>query len=299
MARRRPSIPVYRLGDLASSARSAEVADVEVWRFEDAFTQVKPDVTAAHRHDFYEVFWITSGRGTCWIDFAAFPIRPRMLCFVSPGQVHGWDIAAGVVAGYLLAFRGEFLSANPDSEALLLRTPFFRNTSDPQVLRVGDGQADAFSRLFEEIGRECRDVLADRDTIIRAMLNVLLVRAERMHGRTEPTAAHARDGASMLAQRFLILVQSHFLTASSVTEYARMLGVTPNHLTATIKRAFGRPAGLILRERVLLEAQRLLRYSELSVSEVGYRVGFEDASYFSRFFRKQTGQTPVEFRQRL
>ena len=203
-----------------------------------------------------------------------------------------------MVAGDLLAFRGEFLSANPDSEALLLRTPFFHEASDPQVLRIGDGQADPFSRLFEEIGRECRDALADRDAIIRAMLSVLLVRAERLHGRAVPTAAHARDGASMLAKRFLLLVQSHFLTTSSVTEFARMLGVTPNHLTAAVKRALGRPAGLILRERVLLEAQRLLRYSELSVSEVGYRLGFEDASYFSRFFRKQTGQTPVEFRQR-
>ena len=295
MARRRASIPVYGLGDLASSARSA---DVEVWRFEDAFTQVKPDVTAAHRHDFYEVFWITRGRGTCSIDFAAFTIRPPMLCFVSPGQVHAWDIAAGAAAGYMLAFRGGFLSANPDSEALLLRTPFFHHASDPQVLRVGDGQADAFSRLFEEIGRECRDALADRDTIIRAMLSVLLVRAERLHVRAVPTAAHARDAAALLTKRFLLLVQSHFLTTSSVTEYARMLGVTPNHLTLTVKRALGRPAGLILRERVLLEAQRLLRYSELSVSEVSYRLGFADASYFSRFFRKQTGQTPVEFRRR-
>ena len=102
--------------------------------------------------------------------------------------------------------------------------------------------------------------------------------------------------SALLTKRFLQLVERNFLAIVSVRDYAEMLNVTSNHLIETTKRTLGKPAGRIIRERLLLEAKRLLCYSNMSASDIAYHLSFEDPSYFSRFFKKYTGVCPMEFR---
>jgi AraC family transcriptional regulator, transcriptional activator of pobA len=104
------------------------------------------------------------------------------------------------------------------------------------------------------------------------------------------------DRATALANRFLCLVGENYKSLSSVSDYAARLEVTASHLNETVRRTMRKTAGQVIRERLLLEAKRLLLHSDLSVSEIAYHLSFEDPSYFARFFRKHTGQAPAEFR---
>ena len=110
------------------------------------------------------------------------------------------------------------------------------------------------------------------------------------------TPAAARPGLDQL-RRFEQLLDAHFQTHKSVRAYAGLLHLTANHLNVLCRQRLGKTASQLIHERVVTEARRLLRHSALPVGEVGYALGFDDPSYFGRYFRKYAGQSPEAFRQ--
>jgi AraC family transcriptional activator of pobA len=109
----------------------------------------------------------------------------------------------------------------------------------------------------------------------------------------------AASRPARLARQFRLEVEGRFHKETALSAYAAALGVTANHLNDTLRRETGQPAGELIRQRRLLEAKRLLLHSDLSVSEVGYRLGFDDPSYFSRFFRRYARASPADFRAKI
>ena len=289
-------IPVYGLDSLVPSSKWGSFS---IERFEDSFATAKGNVYAPHRHDLYEVFWISQGEGTCCVDFQVYDLRPPMLVFIAPGQVHSWTLTAPF-AGYLLMFTNEFFATrSEDLSTYPHDLPFAHTPGSGPALSVLTDRAIDFTSLFQKLEREFQASLSDHDVALHAYLRLLLVEAKRL---TEGLPAgsnhtnHKEEPAALLTTKFLQLVERNFLAIASVADYAEMLNVTPNHLIETTKRTMGKPAGRIIRERLLLEAKRLLCYSDMSASQIAYHLSFEDPSYFSRFFKKYTGICPMEFR---
>jgi AraC-like DNA-binding protein len=125
---------------------------------------------------------------------------------------------------------------------------------------------------------------------------MLLTRLRRL--QPERTAAEATPRHYGLARRFKLLVEQHYLEAMPVRDFAAALRVTERRLNEAVRQATGKTASALIQERILLEAKRLLTQSELGVSEVCYRLNFDDPAYFSRFFRKHTACSPLEFKKR-
>jgi AraC family transcriptional activator of pobA len=249
-----------------------------------------------HRHTYYEIFWTMQGTGDHYIDFQHYTMRPDTLFFIGPGQVHYAD-RTRCKKGFLLLFTDEFLLPIPASKAILGSLPFSRTAGDKPTLQLDAKHQPEIFRLFSAMQQEYFSDHADREDAIRAYLQLLLIGSERL---TKPrTAAKALPTAAMLIQKFKELIESHFLTKEQVHEYADLLGITPNHLNDTAKHVTGKTAGEFIRERRLLEAKRMLTYSQLSVLQISYHLNFQDPSYFSRFFRKYAGTSPVEFRERI
>ncbi|AHF94774.1 hypothetical protein OPIT5_26475 [Opitutaceae bacterium TAV5] len=92
-------------------------------------------------------------------------------------------------------------------------------------------------------------------------------------------------------------MEEQILKVQTVGEYAARLHVSPDRLSEAVREATGHPAGELIRQRQLLEARRLLAHTTRSVSEIAYALNFQDPAYFSRFFRRLTGQSPGEFRE--
>lgn len=287
-----PPIPVWTMRDMGLATG---VQGFELRPFQDAFERAPQDVRRAHRHDYYKIGLITAGRGFLSADFADYPIRPPMLLQFAPGVVHGWRTSA-VPRGYAINFERTFFGAGSRDREEVAGAPIFCVHSGPKVLSLNPQQHSLFEGLALAMLRECQRRGTDHAAALRSYLRIWLIEASRIAEALAPSRWNDRGTA--LTNRFLCLVGEHFRSISAVFEYAARLQVTPSHLNETVRRTLGKTAGQVIRARILLEAQRLLRHSDLSISEVAYHLHFEDPSYFARFFRKQTGHAPAAFRAR-
>ena len=196
--------------------------------------------------------------------------------------------------GGMVAFSQSFFDGAAPPPSRLLEYPFFYGPPTAHVLPLPKGAWESVEALIMQMDRESSANEYGADDVVRALLNVLLIKASRLH--------KAEHGAGFecprnhLFRRFAALVEHRFGTGLTVAEFASTLGVSANHLNEIVRSAAGVSAGHFVRQRIVLEAQRLLVYSDQSAAEIAYALGFEDPAYFSRFLRRETGKTPLEVR---
>jgi AraC-like DNA-binding protein len=293
------SIPIYTIHYVEYDPGTVEFA---IGRVEALSARVRRNALITHRADYYQIVWITgfTGEGKVWIDLDGYPLRPHMMCFISPGQIRAWDAptwqTTGAATGYVIDFTQGFFSNSPDDANALIQLPYFHGVGAAPVLYVDEEQARRFTEVCKELEREIQLTLDGQIALLHSYMRILLIEARRIH-QAQPGAMHTETAAFLLTKQFVLLVEAHYLTTSSVADYATMLHVTTNHLIETVKGTMGQPAGKIIHERLMLEAKRLLRYSDSPVAEIATYLDFEDPSYFSRFFKKHTGFAPSEFRE--
>jgi AraC family transcriptional activator of pobA len=287
------SIPTFTIHDLEMDVGKVEFA---ITRIEAMSVPVLRNALLAHRADFYQIVWGTTvGAGKFWIDLDSYDLRPNIMCFISPGQIHCWEYDTRA-KGYVIGFTSGFFSNSPDDANALIQMPYFHGVGAAPVLYADQELADLFTHVCRGLEREIQLALDGQTALLHSYMRILLVEARRAHQAT-PGATHLEEAAVALTKQFTQLLEAHYLTTTSVADYATMLHVTTNHLIETVRRCVGLPPGKIIHERLLLEAKRLLRYSDLPVTEIATELSFEDPSYFSRFFKKHTGLSPSEFRE--
>nr|WP_246495339.1 helix-turn-helix domain-containing protein [Streptomyces zagrosensis] len=263
-----------------------------------------------HRHTFYELLYVTSGTGTHVIEHIPWRLRPPHLCVIAPGQVHYW---AGVrdLQGWVVLFTDDFLLAHPGDRVAL------RRLAERPWLHPEPGTASALAALISDMGREFREREDGFITVLRSYLHVLIVRAQRLPG-APPPEEEAIGRSAVVARQFAQLLTMHTRTGpdlgpsrsagpgaegrqtgvrATVGTYAARVGVSVGYLTEAVKRTTGRTPGQMIREAEIREAKRLLAATGLTVSQVARAVGFADPAYFCRFFRRETGISPGDFRR--
>lgn len=247
-----------------------------------------------HRHDFYQILYLTDGAGVHVVDFVPLSIRPPCLYFVSPGQVHFWEFEKAP-AGKVIMFSQDFLVFGATGERLLHELSFFHAWEGPPALHLQGDDAKVFALLIERLEDEHVHRRYGHPSVLRAYLHILLIQAQRRYQSGHSPAAPG--GAPQVVRRFKKMVSERCLSERRVAWYAETLGITAGHLSDTVKAVTGRTAGQVIREEVILEGKRLLAHGDSTAAEVSYRLGFEDPSYFSRFFRREAGQSPSAFRR--
>lgn len=244
-----------------------------------------------HRHTFHEIVHVTGGTGGHVVDLTRFAVRPPNLCFIAPGQVHHWENVTGL-EGSVILFTDDFLLDHPaDRHAL-------RGLGRRSCLDLRDGAADPTARLVADLDGEYRAGADGFQSVLRALLHVLVVRAARLpahHPVAAPPAPRTRPGS--VAARFVTLLGTPEGSQLSVRACARHLGVCESYLSEAVKASTGRTPGELIRQTRVHEAKRLLLRTELSVRQVAARVGYGDPAYFCRFFRRETGASPGDFRR--
>ncbi|WP_307843424.1 helix-turn-helix domain-containing protein [Streptomyces sp. B15] len=248
-----------------------------------------------HRHTFYEIAYVTRGSGTHVIDLRRWPLRPPHLCFIAPGQSHHWQ-QRQQVHGCVVLFDEAFLLAHPEDRELLRRLSTHPSLplSGPAAARV-DGLLSAMRTEYGEAQRGMRSVL-------QAYVHILLVHADRLpaqeHPDGTPDAEAAGSRPAAVAGQFVRLLERPGAAAArTVSACAGELGVSTGHLTAAVRAATGCTPGQLIRHAQVLEAKRLLDGTGMTVRQVAREVGFADPAYFCRFFRRETGASPGEFRR--
>lgn len=251
------------------------------------------DPSEPHRHNYYEVFYFEEGDGQHMVDFEWLPIQPNCLHLVSPGQVHCVRRSRDS-SGYVLLFSRDFLISTIASKGDVLGLPPFLHQSAVSVV-LPQEQATAVHAVIGSMKREWELGGAFSEDIVRLYLTVLLLKYASF---VQPVEEEQRvdSVAAQLLRRFKIAVEGNFRQLHQVHDYAEQLAVTPSHLNDVTKRVTGSNASDIIHERIVLEAKRLLLHSGLTTKEIASFLNFQDPSYFSRFFRKYTGQSPSGFK---
>jgi len=242
-----------------------------------------------HRHNFYQMLLFTKGGGTHSIDFEKFTIDSWQIYFMLPGQIHRWDFE-GEIDGYIVNFQSDFFKTFLLRPDLLNQFPFLSGMAKEQVFEVREEhRVDVISILNRLIANK------DLDFARVALLYLFEILGQQLdHVETRPLT----DYNYMLLRNFQNLIENNYRTMRLPKDYATLLYITPNHLNALSKEYLGVSAGEIIRNRVLLEAKRLLVIKDYSISTIAYELNFNDNSYFTKFFKKIEGITPEEFRRK-
>jgi AraC-like DNA-binding protein/mannose-6-phosphate isomerase-like protein (cupin superfamily) len=283
------NIPVYSIDRFNSRAEEGIQFQVEVFNRNRDFK-----VTYPHRHDdFYEILFITHGHGTYIIDFKEYAIFPNSIFFLSPGQIHELELSNDV-QGYIFLFSSSFYHFNKTNPYKLFELPFFYTLGNDTPPLYLEKKANDLEMLFKNAIHENNVFLVDREEAVRALLDLILIQCKRLY----PVHNHNEklNKSRILVKRFKQLIEDKCQENLAVKDYAAMLSVTANHLSETVKLVTGRTSTDLINDRMLMEIKRMLVHTTLTVSEIAYRLHFSDQSYFSKYFKKLTQISPVEFR---
>ena len=282
-------LPIFRIESFGESVRSVHF---DFARLENRMSLLP----YPHRHDFYHVVWVTHGSGHHIIDSERYEVKPDTLFFMSPGQVHDFQLSEDAT-GFTINFSAEFFSLQLQNKKLLDEIPVYKLESPIAAVYLDARQSAALRPVVDDIAAECEGEEPGYQDILRSYLAIFLTKASRF---AEPSGgADASIRGVALARRFKGLLEQHFRSVDDPAEYARMLRVTERALAEATRRALGATPNKLIRDRVMLEAKRMLLHSEVPVSQIADDLAFEDPAYFSRCFKKHTGRSPLDYRQAL
>ncbi|NIG57426.1 helix-turn-helix domain-containing protein [Chitinophaga sp. Cy-1792] len=248
----------------------------------------EPVIAHAHKHDFYMLLLIERGSGSHTIDFIEYPVEKNTIFFLAPAQAHQWNISPDA-RGYQVMFSPAFLAQKGPL------WPFFTPSALP-LLQLRQEEYQLISEEFTKMTTEAANKEPFASQVLYHRLQTILLLLQRWYNVAHPEISASTE--HHIINKFLHLLEEHYFQHSTVQFYADKLLISPSYLNQVCSRESGRTAGEYIRERILLEAKRLLTLTTMDIREIAYTLGFKDSSYFSRFFRKYTGNTPLEFRRK-
>lgn len=285
------TIPVLDICSLSSTNQLSSEVIAEPFA---EYLKAHPNLHLPHRHSFYHMVLFTAGGGSHNIDFQQFAVVPGQIYFMKPGQVHSWSFE-GKTDGYVVNFSEHIFSHFLANGHYLQQFSFLQGVADDCVVNL---EAEAYKQIRELMKAIVAEVHQPQpmgqDAILTHLLT-LFITTQRCATHHQPATSKPQN--QVLLQNFRKLVDMHFAEKRLPKDYATQLYITPNHLNALSNDLLGKSAGEVIRDRILLEAKRLLVNADISITEIASTLNFTDNSHFTRFFKKYIGLTPDGFRK--
>ncbi len=253
---------------------------------------------APHIHEFYQIIWFRRGQGTHRIDFVDYPVTDNTIFFVSPGQIHAFD-GTEDYEGVIILFNASFLADEASSESIFLKYNVFNAYDSLPYYKVSHTETERLMLLVNEMNREysLTGAFAHKD-YMQYLVRLFLIRVQRSGERKEDRKLYVSSTANRTFVRFRQLLEQNFHQVHTVQEYADLLNISARTLTKYVSESIHCSPLQIINDRIVLEAKRQLQHTSLNIKEIGYALGFEDPSYFVKFFKREAGMMPSEFRTR-
>lgn len=247
-----------------------------------------------HRHDFYAIVLFTKGRGVHEIDFQRYDVSEGSLFFLSPGQIHSWELSEDI-DGYIFFCSQEFYEMHYVNQKLR-NFPFFGSVSFPRKLQLDAMELTKNIHLFQELENEHHSNNLMKNGLILSLMSQIFINSTRLFSKDFDTLTSSA-GLSYFKhyQDFESLIEQYFTEHKSIAYYASLLGISSKHLNRIVQAVVQKTATEIITERVVLEAKRMLMYLDENLVDIAFRLGYEEYSYFVRVFRKNSGMTPTQF----
>jgi AraC-like DNA-binding protein len=278
-----PVIPIHQLQERVDSG-------LEIEFFGTGSKPKEDEPRGAHRDDHYIFFVLIDGSATLMIDFQVLKFKEGTLYYILPGQVHH-RITNEAAGGWFLAVDTGLLTMdqrNVLEKGLNLQQPI-------QLAGEEIAQYHSLLTLLLQKYEEAKELPFSRP-IMYSLLQAFTGMVASSYCQATSTENKPSRKAQLI-QEFRKELSSDYKTIKSPAVYAEKLNVSLSYLNESLKKVTGLPVSYWIIHEVMLEAKRLLYYSQLTVKEIAFEIGYEDHAYFSRLFRKTTGVTPLAFRQ--
>lgn len=285
------NIPVYSLRSFSSRERESQQFQVEVFDANRHFAVRYP-----HRHDFFEVLYLSKGSGFHVIDGNKYEIHPPCIFFMSPGQAHKIEFSQDI-HGFIFIFTPEFYLINYNNPNRLIEFPFFFTIKQDNPPLSIEKDEDIFfvENLFKRGIDELKKGADNSVDFLRSLLDLILNFCASRYSSDENMIS---GKGHMVVKKFFQLVEENYEKNFTVAQYADLMALTPNHLTQTVTRLTGKTSSQIIKTKQVLEIKRLLVHTNLNITEIATRLNFPDQSYFTKFFKRETGVSPLQYRSR-
>ena len=248
--------------------------------------------TKEHSHSYYQIIWFFNDGGTHTVDFKTYDVKKNSILFITKDAVHGFDNNLEV-EGWLIHFNESFFMHNDID--IFLKYNIFSSLANPfyVINKETIGAASSYISLMQN--EMDRKHLFGYEDLIRFSLKSFLIILERIH-QGDKKHIEFSNHHELIFAKYKGLVEENYTKNLSIHEYAVILNISSKTLTNITKEIVGKPASKIISERIILEIQRLLKFTSMQISEIAFKVGFEDASYFVKYFKRNMGVSPSSYR---
>ena len=289
----KPLFPAYSIGHFIGQPTNP--TEFAIARFTDINEADVDDIDDPHRRKFYEIMWIDASINTQFIDYQEHQISGGMLFFISPGQLHHFETWQPLQGGSVF-FTESFLLLNHTDKNRLFELTFLDNFYTLPCLRPAPTAFAEIREVIELLLREQHRPDASA-RIQQSLLHVLLSQIQRCVDEGENRPVSKRY--VVLYKQLKHLIDAHFTESLTAADYADRLNMTPHHLNLIAKTVTRETTTGLIRARCMLEARRLLTYTDSTVSDIATALGYTDLAYFGRVFRAETSLSPLQFKQTI
>ncbi len=253
-------------------------------------------VNTPHKHSTFITVLFTAGIGLHNIDFNTYEVRAGSVFLLTPGQVHSWELSEDV-QGYVF-FHTQAFYNDVYLTRKLEHFPFFYLQTNYPVIYLESQEVLRFETLFKAIFEEHQRNLAYKYDQLVSLIDMVYIQLARLY-KQESLKVNNQHSNYARTKQLEKLIDTHYKTKKLPNEYADLMHMTTRHLNRICQEALHQTTGDLILKRVMIEAQRMLIYNDLTVSAVADELGYDDYSYFIRLFKKYVGESPKKFQQRM
>lgn len=251
----------------------------------------KSDFLVPHRKNYYFMAFVKAGSSRHWIDMKPYVTQPNTFYFTVPSQVNLKE-ESNPMNGAVLTFTDDFLAT--DQSGSLKQLPIIQNLHNGHELVLNPADVSYIDDVLEKLIVEYNTRSYMQHHMLLAQMNVLLIYLSRLYVQQFGTQQPSQE--RQVLKNYLSKIDKHYTKKHEVADYASLLNLSAGHLSEVVKEQSGKSAITHIHDRLVLEARRLLFHTDYSVKEIAFQLGFEDASYFNRFFKRLVQHTPVDYR---
>lgn len=270
---------------------------LEIIPLEDLQKMYSRHIGHQARRKFYSIILLTAGEVDEVIGHQKYHFGPQSMYFVPENQLHSIECWSENLKGILCMFDADYFLLCLKHQIKLNQFPFFQVDKAPYV-NLSEREMHMMQHLFWKLNSEkCQKTTFNDDLLTRMFLNVILLEAERIYNRQIVQESFSLSRKDQIVSQFQLIVNQHFVKKRQVSDYAEMLHMHPNYLNDLVKEVTGVAASHFIHKQLIQEAKSRLLQTSDTVSMIASELNFTDDSYFNRFFKKQTGLTPLQFRK--
>lgn len=244
------------------------------------------------KHSCHTLIFVSSGQHVMKLGYQEYTTTDNEIIVVPAGQIFSLDNINNIHKGFICQFHPDILIRKYGSREMLNEFDFMKISGNPKIT-LDQKDVPDITAILNRLQKEYSETSNANLNIVQSYLITLFYEMNKNSVKSSKSIS----AAEVIANKFKELIYTNIKTHHQVNYYASLLNVTPNHLNKSVKTVTGKSAAKWIEETILLEAKYLLYQTTLSVSEIAMQVGHEDHSYFSRFFKKHEGITPVQYRK--